>query len=64
LQTQELVHKAEENFPQSEKNEAIQKQANMGPGREAMPGEGQPAEGGLLHVSIRGVESGVLAYLS
>ncbi|KAL4514889.1 hypothetical protein Ndes2526A_g03757 [Nannochloris sp. 'desiccata'] len=48
-ETQELVQKAEENFPQLDKNEGLQQQANMGPGREAMPGEGQPAEGGLLH---------------
>lgn len=54
MQTQELVQKAEENFPQLDKNEGLQQQANMGPGREAMPGEGQPAEGGLLHVSMKG----------
>ena len=51
MQTQELVQKAEENFPELDKNEAIQQQANLGPGREAVQGEGQPAEGGLLHVS-------------
>ena len=52
MQTQELVQKAQENFPHLDKQEAIQQEANMGPGREAVPGEGQPSGGGLLHVSI------------
>jgi hypothetical protein len=53
MQTQDLVRKAEENFPQLDKNTAIQEQANMGPGREAVQGEGQPScGGGIINVSV------------
>jgi hypothetical protein len=42
IQTQEMVKKAQEDFPNLEWNDAVQKEADMGPGREAKQGEGQP----------------------
>jgi hypothetical protein len=40
LQTQEMVKRAQENYPNLEASDAIQLEADKGPGREAAVGEG------------------------
>lgn len=50
IQTQEMVKKAQEDFPNLEWNDAVQKEAVMGPGSEAKQGEGQPTS------AVKGVE--------
>ena len=57
IQTQEMVRKAKEDFPNLQQSDAIQREADMGPGREAAPGEGQP---GSLGSSVKNTVQGVL----
>ena len=40
LQTQNMLKEAQENFPNLETQDALQAQADMGPGRQAVEGEG------------------------
>ena len=54
-----MISKAEEHFPNLEKNDAIQKEANLGPGREAVQGEGGPAVGGLTGGIVQSVKEKV-----
>lgn len=42
--TQQMMKEAQQNFPEKSVDDAMQAQADMGPGREAVPGEG----GGLM----------------
>ena len=37
-QTQKMVHKAQQEYPELNANDAIQREADRGPGREAPPG--------------------------
>lgn len=43
-----MLKKAEEDFPNLERDEALQMEANKAEGREAVEGEGQTTTGGIM----------------